>query len=418
MTTVEAVFPRTHDGLDVLVNLDEFEAVSYYLTGIEYIIKYLIRHRTKLERDGSPVPSRIEAMLTAFGSFLCSPSWKTQKSRQGVVLWALRYSQLPLSIKQMTLEAQIPDILGKGLLLALKEAVVVLERGYLAPSAGVEEVAMRGARSALSLIQSAIRDVEPSQLAATQGTAPISSGDRESTILTRATLTIDPPFAAASLETQEWTVVRASESTIVKDDSTIKTPQATPQLYIAIPRIYITPPSIDSSWDEEEEPEATTPSLESVLDIVDPLGPFIPYLFKYFRIADIYTEFAFMDEGPVPTDQVDDMLDTPVLDPEMLRWRTGAPAPEKQRHGSPGSVMATRQDILRLPAASKWKSVRFRAYTEEIPPLCVGRRVALPIRKPPPRALPPVPPRPPGRNTEIEMDVVEQWQHRTTEEII
>ena len=35
---VEAIFPMTDTELEELVNFDKFESVSYYLTGLEYII--------------------------------------------------------------------------------------------------------------------------------------------------------------------------------------------------------------------------------------------------------------------------------------------------------------------------------------------------------------------------------------------
>ncbi|PIL33891.1 hypothetical protein GSI_03597 [Ganoderma sinense ZZ0214-1] len=316
---VEAVFPRKHDDLEALVDLDKFESVSYYFTGVEYIIKYLLRHRTKLEQDGSPVPNRIEAMLTSFGFFLCSPAWKTQKSRQGVVLWALRYSQLPPLIKQMTVKKQIPDTLGEGLLHALKAAVVVLERGYLGPSSGaVEQVATRGARLALSLIKGAMEDTEPSQCVAAEA------------------ITTPPSRDSTASETQESTLVEVSESLAMTEQLTIKGSPTARKLHVTLPEIHITPPSIDSSCQDDDRVEAATPWLESLLDFVDP-------------------EFAFMDdEEPFPVDHAEeDVQDIPLPDPEILRWRTGAPTNPKRRRrsNSSGSFTATGQHIIRVRAA-------------------------------------------------------------------
>ena len=194
------MFPTEHAELEELVNLDKFESVSYYLTGIEYIIKYLLRHRTKLEQDGSPVPDRIKTLLTGFRLFLRSPAWKTQRSRQGVVLWALRYSQLPSLVKKMTHEKQIPQDVGENLLRALREAIVVLERGYLTTSsAGVERVATQGARLALSLIQNTLQDVEPpsQSRALARGAVFTPTGDRKHTRSLRTYLVIDFCFSCS-----------------------------------------------------------------------------------------------------------------------------------------------------------------------------------------------------------------------------
>ena len=306
----------------------------------------------------------------------------------------------------MALEKQIPDVLGKSLLHALKETAVVLEKGYLAPSQGVEQVATQGARLALSLIQSAIRDAESSQHAAVQGSAPILGGDCMFTGITlmKITLTVDPLFVVTSSETQVSTVVEASGGTSMKDNPTTESLLATPELHITIPGVHITPPSIDSSWDEEQS-EATTPRLESLLDIVDP-GPFIlPSFLLDYRIPNICTEFAFMDEEePLPINQADD--DVPLPDPEMLRWRTGATTSEQNHRRSSNGITATGQHILRLRAASKWKGVACGAHTDGTP-FFVGR-LTIPVRKPPPQALPPRPPQPPGSHGEIEMDIVEQ----------
>ena len=147
----------TDTELEELVNFDKFESVSYYLTGLEYIIKYLLRHRAKLEQDGSPVPHRILMLVARFRVFLRSSLWKTQRSRQGVVVWALRYSSLPGLIKQLKHEKHIPDIVGDEMVRVLKEAIVVLERGYLrASSADPEPTATQGARLALSLVQKSL----------------------------------------------------------------------------------------------------------------------------------------------------------------------------------------------------------------------------------------------------------------------
>ena len=158
---VEAVFPMTDTELEELVNFDKFESVSYYLTGLEYIIKYLLKHRVKLEQDGSPVPYRILMLVARFRVFLRSSLWKTQRSRQGVVVWALRYSRLPGLIKQLKYEKHIPEIVGDEMLRVLREAIIVLERGYLhASSANAEQMATQGARLALSLVRASLESCE------------------------------------------------------------------------------------------------------------------------------------------------------------------------------------------------------------------------------------------------------------------
>ncbi len=98
---VESTFPRKPDELEELVDLDRFESVSYYLTGVEYTVKYLLRHRIRLEQDGAPASVRVENMMRGFKLFLYSPKWRTRRSRQEAVLWALRYSQLPALIREM-----------------------------------------------------------------------------------------------------------------------------------------------------------------------------------------------------------------------------------------------------------------------------------------------------------------------------
>ena len=103
------------------------------------------------------------------------------------------------------------------------------------------------------------------------------------------------------------------------------------------------------------------PWLESMLDIVDPGPRSLPSHLPVFcdGISDISIEFAFMDEDPAPLDHTeDDVPDSPLPDPEMLRWRNGTPvAPERRRSSSSGSLTATGQHIRRLRAASEWKTV-------------------------------------------------------------
>ena len=94
----------------------------------------------------------------------------------------------------MTREKQIPQGFGENLLRAMREAIVVLQRGYLTTSsAGVERVATQGARLALSLIQNTLQDIDPpsQSRAPAQGVASMPTGDSKHTRSMRTYFVID-----------------------------------------------------------------------------------------------------------------------------------------------------------------------------------------------------------------------------------
>ncbi|KAI0697747.1 hypothetical protein C8T65DRAFT_832415 [Cerioporus squamosus] len=64
---VEATFPLKPVEIEELVDLDRTESVSYYLTGIEYTVKYLLQHRDDLVKVFQEALSVIEMGYIAFG---------------------------------------------------------------------------------------------------------------------------------------------------------------------------------------------------------------------------------------------------------------------------------------------------------------------------------------------------------------
>ncbi|TBU26503.1 hypothetical protein BD311DRAFT_446354 [Dichomitus squalens] len=332
---VEAVFPTTDAELEELVNFDKLESVSYYLTGIEYIIKYLLKHRVKLEQDGSPVPDRILALVDRFRLLLRSPVWTTQRSRQGVVLQALRYSQLLPLMKQLKHEKHIPEISGDEMLHDLKEAFGVLEC-LRASNVDIEQMANQDARLALSLIQKSLDNFE----------RELRGGARGSDSVTE-------PSSTSELRSN---IVKVSEQTTVKDKQTTKTSTESSGTQVDLPDIAVTSPSNDSTWNEEPS-RTMEPWLDSLLDTIDP-------------------ELSFFEEDQASTAcMVDEFPDTPLADPNISLWLSQtAPIPQTRRHDSrPDSLTATGQHIFRLRAASRY--------------------LALPSPKPYPGILPPEPPR-------------------------
>ncbi|RPD73747.1 hypothetical protein L226DRAFT_96782 [Lentinus tigrinus ALCF2SS1-7] len=157
---VEATFPLKPAEIEELVDLDRTESVSYYLTGIEYTVKYLLRHRARLERDGSPASERVKNLLRGFKLFLHFPTWRTRRSRQGVLLWALRYSELPLLIRKIRADPATADLVEDDLVRIFREALSVVERGYIAFGNGMGEAASRGARRALVTLQEDLKTME------------------------------------------------------------------------------------------------------------------------------------------------------------------------------------------------------------------------------------------------------------------
>ncbi len=100
-TTVEAAFPIKWDALEQVVDLDNYVAISNYLTGLEHIVRYLLRHRATLGQLLLPVEERIRIMLLGFECFLRSPAWSGNACRQQNLLWALLDSTLPELVWQL-----------------------------------------------------------------------------------------------------------------------------------------------------------------------------------------------------------------------------------------------------------------------------------------------------------------------------
>lgn len=92
---MEAAFPIKWDALEQVVDLDNYVTISNYLTGLEHIVRYLLRHRATLGQLLLPVEERIRVMLLAFECFLRSPAWPGNLCRQQNLLWALVDSTLP-----------------------------------------------------------------------------------------------------------------------------------------------------------------------------------------------------------------------------------------------------------------------------------------------------------------------------------
>ena len=157
---MEATFPFKPREIEDLIDLDRTESVSYYLTGIEYTVKYLLRHRARLEQDGSLASARIKNLLRGFKLFLHFPTWRAQRSRQGVLLWALRYSELPALIRTIRDDPHTASLVENDLVQVFREALDVIERGYIAVGDGMGEAASRGSRRALAAVQENLRTLD------------------------------------------------------------------------------------------------------------------------------------------------------------------------------------------------------------------------------------------------------------------
>ncbi|KAH9894874.1 hypothetical protein C8Q73DRAFT_475239 [Cubamyces lactineus] len=132
---VEAAFPIKWSQIEDLVNLDNFASISHYLTGIECVILYLLRHGPHLREHLLPVETRIETMLKGFRCFLMCPAWQNSHSRQENVLWALRCSRLPELVwklqhtEGMTATVHTETTLSAS---ALKDVIGILKCGSMA----------------------------------------------------------------------------------------------------------------------------------------------------------------------------------------------------------------------------------------------------------------------------------------------
>ncbi|KAI0633826.1 hypothetical protein C8Q77DRAFT_816347 [Trametes polyzona] len=132
LTEVEAAFPTKVGRLEELVNLDKSTAISHYLTGIECVVLYLLRHRTSMSEPLLPFEQRVVTMLNGFRCFLVCPAWRQSPSRQENVLWALRGSSLPAIIRTLQRSENLHSIVQEEVSLcitALQQAVDCLSHG-------------------------------------------------------------------------------------------------------------------------------------------------------------------------------------------------------------------------------------------------------------------------------------------------
>ncbi|KAI0326586.1 hypothetical protein GY45DRAFT_1373847 [Cubamyces sp. BRFM 1775] len=132
---VEAAFPIKWNQVEDLVNLDNLTSISHYLTGIECVILYLLRHGPLLREHLLPVETRVETMLLGFRCFLTCPAWQKSYSRQENVLWALRCSRLPELVgKLQTMEGMAANVQEHAALSAsaLQDVIGILKRGSMA----------------------------------------------------------------------------------------------------------------------------------------------------------------------------------------------------------------------------------------------------------------------------------------------
>ncbi|CDO70199.1 hypothetical protein BN946_scf184905.g11 [Trametes cinnabarina] len=102
---VEAVFPVKFNQVGDLVDLDNFTSVSHYLTGIECIVLYLLRHGPNLGVPLLPTEQRLLTMARGSRCFLSCPAWQNSHPRQESVLWALRCSRLPDILQKLLRDA-------------------------------------------------------------------------------------------------------------------------------------------------------------------------------------------------------------------------------------------------------------------------------------------------------------------------
>ncbi|KAI0666606.1 hypothetical protein C8Q78DRAFT_1082875 [Trametes maxima] len=107
---VEAAFPIKWQQLEQLVNFDNSNSISHYLTGVESVVLYLLRHKAHLSEHLLPVEQRMVTMLRGFRGFLQCPAWQSSIPRQENVFWALRSSRLP--------EIDVIGVLGRGYMLS------------------------------------------------------------------------------------------------------------------------------------------------------------------------------------------------------------------------------------------------------------------------------------------------------------
>ncbi|KAI0737579.1 hypothetical protein C8Q80DRAFT_1276333 [Daedaleopsis nitida] len=155
---VESTFPVKPAEFEELLDLDRFESVSHYLTGVEYSIKYLLRHRTRLEAASI----RAQNVLRSFKLFLHSPLWRIRRTRLEAVLWALLYSQLPALLQELNDDVDTAILVTNDLIEGYRDAITILEQEFEQGAAGhtIGQTASQGARWALTLIKRAFSKLE------------------------------------------------------------------------------------------------------------------------------------------------------------------------------------------------------------------------------------------------------------------
>ncbi|KAI0656650.1 hypothetical protein C8Q70DRAFT_1056554 [Cubamyces menziesii] len=162
---VEAAFPIKWSQVEDLVNLDNFTSISHYLTGIECIVLYLLRHGPHLREHLLPVETRVETMLRGFRCFLTCPAWQESHSRQENVLWALRCSRLPELVWKLRntegLAANVQDQVTMSTS-ALQDVIEVLKCGTMASEN--KQAVSPGTRQAFERLESQIKQFEPAEV--------------------------------------------------------------------------------------------------------------------------------------------------------------------------------------------------------------------------------------------------------------
>ncbi|OJT05042.1 hypothetical protein TRAPUB_4107 [Trametes pubescens] len=101
LADVEASFPIKSPGIEQVVDLDNYIAISNYFAGIEAVVRYLMRHRNALDMLLLPVEIRVVTMLDGFKYFLQCTEWQISPSRRKNVVRALNESALPELVRKL-----------------------------------------------------------------------------------------------------------------------------------------------------------------------------------------------------------------------------------------------------------------------------------------------------------------------------
>ncbi|KAI0644490.1 hypothetical protein C8Q79DRAFT_1011531 [Trametes meyenii] len=131
---VEAAFPIKWQQLEQLVNFDNSNSISHYLTGVESVVLYLLRHKAHLGEHLLPVEQRVVTMLRGVRGFLQCPAWQSSIPRQENVFWALRSSRLPEIVWTLRRARDTATLVRDEVILTtdmLKDVIDILGQGYM-----------------------------------------------------------------------------------------------------------------------------------------------------------------------------------------------------------------------------------------------------------------------------------------------